>query len=341
MKTILSSSWVLPLALLVAPVVAKADPATQLPISRVSGIVKVALSTGVNRVGIPFIREPAITPKFVTTTTAVNATSFVSSGAAFSADAFNNTHSVLFISGANDGLAFPITSNTSDTINIDGSIGIPLKANLDRFIVVTDWTLGTLLAAGGGLGVADTVRIGVDTEPYTFNGANWVDSSNAVSNNVRIPHLVGLTITLVGAPIDFFLNGVSRVGTQRFPRGKDDDALVSNPFFADLTLGSLTSMVNPATVPAGADTVTLDGATYFLRAGQGFRLTSSPNGANQDSVVFQAGSAALVTAGAADTVQSFPRRWRLGRPLRAYRKPTPSERADVIWVAQEPFVTGP
>lgn len=340
MKTIPFSSWVLPVALLVAPVVAKADPAAQLPISRVSGIVKVSLTTGVNRVGIPFIREPAITPKYVTASTNAGATTITSAGALFIPNAFNNTHSVLFISGPSDGLAFPITSNTASDLAIDGSIPFPLKANLDRFLVIPDWTLGTLIPDGGGLQPTEDVQIGVATETYNWDGTNWRDSSNVISDDVRIPHLVGLTIT-VAAPIDFFLTGVTRTGTQRFPRLKDDDALVSNPFFANLTLASLATLVNPAPSSTGADTVTLGGQVYFLRSGQGFRLVSAPDGANQNSVVFPVGSAALVTAGQADTVQSFPRRWRLGRPLRAFRRPEPSTRADVNWVVQEPFVTGP
>ncbi len=357
MKTPCSNLRVLALALLAAPAL-HADQ-TQLPISRVSGILAVPLDAGKTTLaGLPFIQEPVTTHVTITavSTPTPNSTQLTATGAGFG-DFASTPHSVQIVGGSQNGFIVPIASNTSDSITTGEVIPDGIVAGLDRLIVIPDWTLGSLsleaaLTGNADPAQADKVKIvenSVETA-YFYNGSDWRLVSNPGGPSqagVRVPSLGGLIIERVaGTDMELVFHGVTRSGTQKVFRAPTTTVLITNPYPADLTLGSsgLDQIIAPAATPAGADTVSImvnnTLTEFFYQAGKGWKLVSNPNGPTRNDVAFVAGTAALVKGVTTGESVTWPRRWRWARPASSFA-PASLAPASSVWVGLEPFVTGP
>lgn len=361
MKTPRSNLRVLALALLAGGAL-YADQ-TQLPISRVSGILAVPLDAGkTTLIGLPFIQEPVTTQITITVVSNPTATSTLLTAAGANFGNFATTpHSVQIIGGSQNGFIVPITSNTADTITTGAVIPDGIVAGLDRLIVIPDWTLGSLdlhaaLTANADPALADKVKIWTangetTTEAaYFYNGTDWrlvSDAGGSSQANVRVPALGGLIIERVaGENKELVFHGVTRTGTQKVYRAPTTTVLITNPFPTDLTLGSsgLDQIIAPAANPAGADTVSIMVSNtlteFFYQAGKGWKLVSNPGGPVQNNTVFAAGTAALVKGVTTGESVTWPRRWRWARPAKSFA-PAPLAPASSIWIGLEPFVAGP
>jgi hypothetical protein len=358
MKKSLKTPWVLALVALATQSFVSADQ-TQLPISRATGIVAVSAPAGITHLGLPIIAEPVITPQ---TITGVAGNTLTVAGAAFG-DFTSAPHSVQIIGGQQNGIILPISASTATTITAGETLPGGVKVNLDRLIVIPDWTLtaGTYslqlenVLTGGTTNDAtvDTVEVendGVVTKYYyNTTSSAWFDfATNTVAAGVvRIPALRGVRIIRpVGATTeDIVVHGVLRSGTQKAFRPAASTRIYSNPFLSDVTLGNsgLAALLTISANPAQAEKVTLAdngvAVEYFIQAGGNWKLVSNPDGPNQNGVLFKAGTAALVSGAPVIQTQTWPRRWRFGRPARSFLPP-PAVPADSFWSAQETFTTG-
>ncbi len=357
MKTAPFKSWVLALAALAVQPSLFADQ-SQLPISRVSGIASVPVDAAkTTLVGLPFIKEPVTNAVMITAVTEPTpaSTQLASAGAAFG-DFTTVPHSVQIVGGAQNGFIAPITANDATSV----TTGVPLpggiKANLDRMIIIPDWTLGSLGLQSALTGNADpaladkvkTIENNVETA-YFYNGSDWrlvSEPGGASQSEVRIAPLSGLIVERVaGDAVDLVFHGVARSGTQRVFRETATRALITNPFPSGLTLGNsgLDQIVAPAPNPSGAETVSImvnnTLTPFFFQVGRGWKLVSDPGGALRNNQVIPAGTAVLVQGTATGQSQTFPRRWRWARPASSFA-PVYAP-ASNFWVGQEPFVTGP
>lgn len=358
MKKSLKTSWVLALAALATQSFVFADQ-TQLPISRATGIVEVPAPAGLTHLGLPIIAEPATTPQMIT---GVAGDVLTVSTATFP-DFTVAPHSVQIIGGQQNGIILPISASTGTTITVGETLPGGVKSNLDRLIVIPDWTLtpgayslqleNVLTGGTTNDATVDSVIIennGVlTTYYYNTTSSAWFNfaDNTPVAGVVRIPALRGVRIVRpVGAsPVGIVVHGVIRSGTQKAFRPAGADRIFSNPFMTDVTLANsglaalLTTSVNP--LQAEKVTLTANGVAveYFIQAGGTWRLVSNPAGPVQNSVLFKAGTAALVSGVPVVQTQTWPRRWRFGRPVRSFLPPPPVP-ADSFWVSQEFFTTG-
>jgi len=316
---------------------------SQLPVSHVNGMVAVAVpANATTRIGLPFTPVPVtvakeITAKGTNTLTVVGPL-----------PALVGPHSVQIVGGRANGTYLRIASATATEITTLDPIPSVVKADLDLVRVIPNWTLGTLLAAGGGLTPGATaagadkvaVEIAGEITEYYFNSTNtqWqtIDDVGGSQDDVAIPLQGGIRVTRVaGGDIDFVLRGVVRSGTQRAELVPQKTALLSFPFPVSVTLAAsgLADLVAPGADATTADTVVIGGVTYF-RAPAGWRLASGGT-ANQNGVVIPAGAGIEVQRkGAVGTV--FPRRWRGSRTLSSL-KPKAAAKTDE-WVVLERFV---
>lgn len=316
---------------------------SQLPVSHVNGMVAVAVpASATTHIGLPFTPVPVTVAKEIT---AKGANTLTVVGPL---PALVGPHSVQIVGGRANGTYLAIASATATEITTASPVPASVKADLDLVRVIPNWTLGTLLASGGGLtagataAVADSVAIEIAGEitEYYFNSTNtqWqkTDDAGGSQDAVAIPLQGGIRITRgAGSNIDFVLRGVVRSGTQRADLVPQKTALLTFPFPVSVTLGAsgLADLVAPGANATTADTVVIEGVTYFLTA-SGWRLASGGN-TNQGSVVIPAGAGIEVQRkGAAGTV--FPRRWRGSRTLSSL-KPKAAAKTD-DWIVQERFV---
>jgi hypothetical protein len=316
---------------------------SQLPVSHVNGMVAVAVpANATTRIGLPF------TPVPVTTAMEIVAKSANSLTVAGTLPALVGPHSAQIVGGRANGTILAIASATANQITTVDPVPSSVKADLDLVKIIPNWTLGTLLASGGGLtagataAVADKVAVELAGEitEYYFNSTNsqWQksDDTGGSQNDVAIPLQGGLRVSRVaGADIDFVLRGVVRSGTQRAELVPQKTAILSFPFPVNVTLGAsgLADLVAPGGDPASADTVVIGSTTYF-RAPAGWRLASGGT-ANQNGVVIPAGTGIEVQRkGEAGTV--FPRRWRGSRTLSSLRPKAAAKTNE--WVVPERFV---
>ena len=227
----------------------------------------------------------------------------------------------------------------------------------------SDWTLtsgpyslqleNVLTGGTANDATVDTVEIedgGVVTKYYynTTSSAWFVFETNtAVSGVVKIPALRGVKIVRpAGSPTeDIVVHGVLRSGTQKAFRPAGAVRIYSNPFLTDVTLANsgLAALLTSSANPAQAEKVTLAqngvAVEYFLQGGSTWKRVSNPAGPSQNGVIFKAGTAALVTGAPVVETQTWPRRWRFGRPVRSFLPPPPVP-SDSFWVARESFATG-
>jgi hypothetical protein len=358
MKMTPKTSWVLALTALVTQSFVSADQ-TQLPISRVTGIVAVPAPAGTTLLGLPMIAEPVTTAQLIT---GVAGDDLTVSAATFG-DFTSAPHSVQIIGGQQNGMILPISASTATTITTGEVLPKGVKANLDRLMVIPDWTLtpgsyslqleSVLIGGTTNDATVDTVEIedkGVTTRYYyNTTGSVWhvFDTNTAVAGVVRIPALRGLRIVRpAGAPQeDIVLSGIIRSGTQKAFRPAGEVRIYTNPFLTDVTLANsgLAALLTTAQNPAQAEKVTLASngvaVEYFLGAGGVWKLVSNPDGPGQGDVLFKAGTAALVTGAPVVQTQTWPRRWRFGRPVRSFQAPA-AVPSDSFWTVREPFATG-
>ena len=357
MKTAPSTLRILTLAVLAAQSAFTADQ-SQLPISRTAGIASVPVDAAkTTLVGLPFIKEPVTQPVLITAVASPTATSslLTSAGATFG-DFTTTPHSVQIIGGAQNGFVVPIAANDATTITTSEVLPGGIKPNLDRMIVIPDWTLGSLglqaaLTANADPSLADKVKTLINNVEtvYFYNGSDWrlvSAPAGASQANVRLPQLGGLIIERVaGNAVDLVFHGVARSGTQRTFRPSATSLLLTNPFPSGVTLGNsgIDQIVAPAPTPSGAETVSImvnnTLTPYFYQAGRGWKLVSDPNGALRNNQSIPAGTAVLIQGTATGQAQVFPRRWRWGRPASSFAPVFAP--ASNFWVGQEPFVTGP
>lgn len=316
---------------------------SQLPVSHVNGMVAVAVpQNATTHVGLPFTPVPVTVAKEITakgpnTLTVVGPL-----------PALVGPHSAQIVGGRANGTVLAIASATATEITTVDPIPTTVKADLDLVKIIPNWTLGTLLANGGGLTAGTTaaaadkvaVEVGGEITEYYFNSTanQWqaIDDAGGSKDSVAIPLQGGIRVTRVaGADIDFVLRGVVRSGTQRADLVPEKTALLSFPFPVEVTLATsgLADLVAPGADATTADTVVVGGVTYF-KAPAGWRLATGGN-SNQNGVPIPAGAGIEVQRkGAAGTV--FPRRWRGSRTLSSLR-PKVGAKTDE-WVIQERFV---
>jgi hypothetical protein len=315
---------------------------SELPVSHVNGLLAVPVAANATtHVGLPF------TPVPVTTALEITAKSANSLTVAETIPALVGPHSALIVGGRADGTVLTVASATATVITTVQAVPTAVKADLDHVKIIPNWTLGTLLAGGGGLtgganaAAADKVAIevaGVVTEYYYNTGASqWqtVDDAGGSQNDVAIPLQGGIRITRVaGSAIDFVLRGVVRSGVQRAVLTPSANALLSYPFPRSVTLGNsgLADLVAPGADAASADTVVIGGVTYF-RAPTGWRLASGGT-ASQNNVVIPAG-AGIEVQRKPSTGTVFPRRWRGSRTMTSLRPKLAAKTNE--WVVREAF----
>jgi hypothetical protein len=316
---------------------------SQLPVSHINGMVSVVVPANTTtRIGLPF------TPVPVTTAMEITAKSANSLTVAGPLPALVGPHSAQIVGGRANGTILAIASATATQITTVDAVPSGVKADLDLVKIIPNWTLGTLLAGGGGLtagttaGAADKVAIevaGVITE-YYYNSENarWqrFGDTGGSQDDVAIPLQGGIRVTRVaGTEIEFVLRGVVRSGTQRADLVPQRTALLSFPFPVNVTLGAsgLADLVAPGADATGADIVVIGSAMYF-RSPAGWRLTTGGN-ADQGGVVIPAGAGIEVQRrGEVGTV--FPRRWRGSRTLSSLRPKSAAKSNE--WVVPERFV---
>lgn len=314
---------------------------SELPVSHVTGMVPITVRAGgVTHVGLPFTRVPVTTPREVTAKTANSVT------LAGTLPTLVGRHSLQIVGGKADGQVISIASVTGSTLTTVETVPAALKADLDRARIIPNWTLGSLLANGGGLtggataATADKVGIevaGVVVEYYYNTTANeWrqLDDVGGSRNDAAIPLQGGIRVTRVaGSDLDFVLSGVVRSGTQRAGVRDAATTILSYPFaVSGVTLGNsgLADLVVPGADVASADEVAINGISY-IHTVSGWRLASGGT-TSQNGVAIPPGSAVEIIR-KAPTGTPFPRRWRGSRTLTSLR-PRPSAKSDT-WIVRE------
>jgi hypothetical protein len=315
---------------------------SELPVSHVNGVLAVDVAANaITHLGLPFTPVP-VTTALEITTKAVNKLTV-----AGTIPTLVGPHSALIVGGRADGTVLTVVSATATEITTAQPVPSAVKADLDHVKVIPNWTLGTLLASGGGLtggpqaAAADKVAIevaGVVTEYYYNTGASqWrtVADVGGSQDAVAIPLQGGIRITRgAGSDVEFVLRGVVRSGVQRAALTPSATALLSYPFPRSVTLGNsgLADLVAPGNDANSADTVIIGGVTFF-RAPTGWRLAAGGT-VSQNNVVIPAGAGIEVqrkpTAG---TV--FPRRWRGSRTMTSLRPKFAAKTNE--WVVREVF----
>jgi len=325
---------------------------SELPVSYVNALLAVPVpASATTHVGLPFTRVPVIDAKEITAKAANSMT------VAGQIPALTGTHSAQIVGGQADGAVLTIVAATEITVNSSTftvittveSVPNGVKADLDRVKIIPNWTLGTLLANGGGLtaganaAAADKVAIettGVVTE-YYFNSTatQWqkIDDQGGSQNAVAIPLQGGIRVTrLAGANIDFVLHGVVRTGAQRAKVRPEVTTILGLPFASATTLASsgLADVVLPGADTNQADVVKINGLNYFLSTA-GWRREDTGT-TNQNAFVIPAGSAVEIVR-KASTGTAFPRRWRGSRTMTSFQ-PKLTAKSDE-WIVRETFVT--
>ena len=325
---------------------------SELPVSYVNALLAVPVpASATTHVGLPFTRKPVMVAKEIT---AKGASSLTVAG---SIPALVGSHSAQIVGGQVDGAVFTISGaaevvvgpDTFTVITTVETIPAGVKADLDRVKIFPNWTLGTLLANGGGLtaganaAAADKVAVenaGVVTE-YYFNSTNtqWqtIDDQGGSQDTVAIPLQGGIRVTRVaGSNIDFVLHGVVRTGVQRAKVKAEVTTLLGLPFASNMTLASsgLADVVLPGGDTNQADVVKINGFNFFLSTA-GWRREDTGT-TNQNAFVIPAGSAVEIVR-KASTGTAFPRRWRGSRTMTSFQ-PKLTAKSDE-WVVREPFVT--
>lgn len=325
---------------------------SELPVSYVNALLAVPVpASATTHVGLPFTRVPLIDAKEITAKAANSIT------VAGQIPALSGIHSAQIVGGQADGAVLTILSATEITVSaatftlITTFEPIPngVKADLDRVKIIPNWTLGTLLANGGGLtagvnaAAADKVAIenaGVVTE-YYFNSTNaqWqtIDDQGGSQNATEIPLQGGLRVTrLAGANIDFVLHGVVRTGVQKAKVRPEATTILGLPFASAMTLATsgLADVVLPGADTNQADVVKINGFNYFLST-SGWRREDTGT-TSQNGFVLPAGSAVEIVR-KASTGTAFPRRWRGSRTMTSFQ-PKLTAKSDE-WIVRETFVT--
>lgn len=325
---------------------------SELPVSFVNALLAVPVpASATTHVGLPFTQVPVIVAKEIT---AKGASSLTIAG---SIPALVGSHSAQIVGGQADGAVLTIVGtaevvvgpDTFTVITTAESIPAGVKTDLDRVKIVPNWTLGSLLANGGGLtaganaAAADKVAVetaGVVTE-YYFNSTNnqWqtIDDQGGSQDAVAIPLQGGIRVTRVaGSNIDFVLHGVVRTGVQRAKVKAEVTTILGLPFASNMTLASsgLADVVLPGPDTNQADVVKINGFNYFLST-SGWRREDTGT-TNQNAFVIPAGSAVEIVR-KASTGTAFPRRWRGSRTMTSFQ-PKLTAKSDE-WVVREPFVT--
>jgi hypothetical protein len=362
MKTIRNHFWLLALAALAGPGLSHGDQ-TQLPVSRIRGLLPVTLAGGgTTMVGLPLIAEPVTTHLTITgvTQSTVSTTLTVAGTPLTSLDLTTQPHSVLIVSGGQNGVAERITAATPNSVTTARPLPAGIKTLLDRFVVVPNWTLtsgphtlglDTVLTGANDAASADKVTIeenGVSTQFYFHTGSGqWrqLPADTPPAGAVGVPLQRGIRIDRVaGVDEDWILNGVVNSGTQKVLRRAGQTVIFGNPFLTPYTLGNsgLRDLLTPAATGAAAiEKISLASAgtvtEYYLKNNGNFHAVVGDALAN--AVPVPAGAAVLVTGAPPTEPRTWPRRWRLGRPRRSLAPPA-QQSGDRFWTALERFPTG-
>ncbi|MFA7344694.1 MAG: CARDB domain-containing protein [Terrimicrobiaceae bacterium] len=253
-------------------------------------------------VSLPFLREPVGSGS----ATGISGGN-VATNLSLATNTLANTHLLLFVSGPQTGHAFPILSNTSDTVTVNGlpsteAIGsdfqiVPLH-NLNSLFGGVANGGPSLIAGGPSAASADVVFVNGNRYFYKKAGVNapgWKLESapNAAGDlgTTTIGHLSGINLIRKGSALTLNVNGLARAGTVPVSVSRGPN-LISWPFPRPVTLedSGISQALQGGATPSAADNIVIGGLRYFYKTSginsPGWKLESEPDGIGADNVIF-------------------------------------------------------
>jgi len=207
--------------------------------------------------------------------------SVVSTGSTLVEDAYNNTHYLLFTTGAQEGQWYEISDTTTSSVDLGEDVAALGATASDEFKIIKFWTLGELLPSTSGFAVSTNPFLPVaevltnnlsaaginlssaaayfyhdGSSPILGFAAGWYQSGTLIaSNSVALSPETYFTVrNMSGSDFDIVVAGavpVDVVGTTVSSQTSTQDNQLVNPYPSGLALDSsgLTAVVGASSNP--------------------------------------------------------------------------------------------
>ena len=275
-----------------------------LPVSRVSTVVSIPVTPGVAKmISIPVQRTVTARAR-VGSVSGDNVTLSVPLPGAIT-----SAHVALIVTGVHRGKFFDLNigSSTASVLNLTGlsTSGISLDSS-DRLDLIENWTLRSLFQNSNAFASALS---GSACQVAVYNGGSavfyWLQSGasggwktvsgNIASDTVVIPFGSSIKIIQRGGRTTINLTGLQPSGRQAvFGASVGGTFYVSNPFFRDITTGTIKAQLTPSALSGTAERLILDNAgsfvTYWRRTSDGALVNLATNAVLPDTTVIPAGT---------------------------------------------------
>ena len=203
--------------------------------------------------------------------------SIVSTGSTLVEDAYNNTHYLLFTTGAQEGQWYEISDTTTSSVDLGEDVAALGATASDEFKIIKFWTLGELLPSTSGFAVSTNAFVPVaevllnnltaagvnlsSSASYFYHDgssgflvAGWYQSGTlAASNSIALSPETYFTVrNQSGSDFDIVVSGavpVDVVGSTVSSETFTQDNQLVNPYPSGLSLddSALAAVVNAST----------------------------------------------------------------------------------------------